>query len=62
MCGFEDLFFALPFSAARGFKIFSNVVLRAKSLPTSVLGHVADQATARLCLDKLFYLNSSIMA
>ena len=33
-----DVCFALPISAALGFKIFSNVALRAKSLLTPVLG------------------------
>ena len=34
-----DLFFALPISAALGFKIFSNVAIRVKSLPTPGLEH-----------------------
>ena len=38
MCGRGDPFyFTLPISAALGFKIFCNVVLRAKSLPTHEL-------------------------
>ena len=32
--GVDLLFFALPYRAALGFKIFSNVVRRVKSLPT----------------------------
>ena len=38
ICGHDDLFyFAFPISAALGFKIPSNAVLRAKSLPISAL-------------------------
>ena len=33
-------FFALPISAALGFKIFSNAALRAKSLPTPDLEYL----------------------
>ena len=34
---FSFSFFALPTSAALGFKFFANVALRAKTLPTSGL-------------------------
>ena len=58
MCGRDDPIFALPICAVLGFQIFSNAVLRVKSLPIPTLEYFYEPLRGEYSGPKKYYEES----